>query len=107
MFYAKSTGGFYSADIHGEGIPADAVEISGAEHAALLEGQAQGKCIVADVSGRPVLAERAPAVPDEKALARRYLSETGWYVERFAETGKPIPEEVRALRQAAREVLSS
>lgn len=36
-----------------------------------------------------------------KALA--YLAETSWYVERMAETGKPIPPEVSQLRQQARE----
>lgn len=34
MFYAKSTGGFYVRGIHGNNIPADAVEITNEEHAA-------------------------------------------------------------------------
>ena len=28
MFYSKSTGGFYDAEIHGNNIPSDAVEIT-------------------------------------------------------------------------------
>lgn len=32
-----------------------------------------------------------------------YLKATDWYVTRFAETGAPIPEEVRIARQAARD----
>jgi hypothetical protein len=43
-------------------IPADAVEISDAEHAALLAGQSAGKCITADADGRPVLTD-PPATP--------------------------------------------
>lgn len=38
---------------------------------------------------------------NEKALA--YLAETDWMVTRFAETGVPIPDEVKAARQAARQ----
>lgn len=57
MFYSKTTGGFYDPKIHGDGIPAGAVEITAEEYAALLAGQAQGKRIVADAGGRPVLAD--------------------------------------------------
>lgn len=60
MYYAKSTGGFYDAAIHGASIPADAVEITAEEHAALLAGQSGGKRIVADASGRPMLADPPP-----------------------------------------------
>lgn len=63
MFYSKSTGGFYSREIHGDNIPADAVENTVAEHAALLEGQSQGKCIVGDANGRPALQDPAPSEP--------------------------------------------
>ena len=63
MFYSKSTGGFYSREIHGDNIPADAVEITVTEHAALIEGQSQGKCIVADANGRPALQDPAPPEP--------------------------------------------
>ena len=61
MFYAESTGGFYSREIHGESIPADAIEITDEEHAALLSGQSQGKIVAADEDGSPVLAD--PAAP--------------------------------------------
>lgn len=59
MFYAKSTGGFYDSEIHGNSIPADAVEITKEEHAELLNGQSNGFEIVADENGRPILAPRA------------------------------------------------
>lgn len=108
MFYSKTTGGFYDREIHGDNIPSDAVEITIEQHAALLEGQANGKRIVADEDGFPVLADR-PALTDEElqqlknAEARAYLASTDWYVTRFAETGEPVPDDVKAKRQAARE----
>lgn len=42
-----------------------------------------------------------------QAEARRYLAETDWYVIRAADTGRPIPETVRAGRAAARALLSA
>ena len=54
MFYSKTTGGFYDTTIHGNAIPADAVEITIAEHAALLVAQSAGKRIQPDASGYPV-----------------------------------------------------
>ncbi len=70
MYYAKSTGGFYDAAIHGGNIPADAVEIATTEHAALLAGQSNGKRIVADAAGRPVLADPPAPTFDELRTAK-------------------------------------
>ncbi|HIC7208054.1 DUF4376 domain-containing protein [Burkholderia stabilis] len=61
FFYSKSTGGFYDHAIHGDNVPADAVEITADEHAALLVGQSQGRRIVADMVGRPMLADQPAA----------------------------------------------
>lgn len=66
LFFSKSTGGFYDREIHGEGVPSDAVEISEAQHAALLAGQSHGKLIVADASGAPVLQDAPPASFDQQ-----------------------------------------
>lgn len=60
MYYSAQTGGFYSREIHGDAIPSDAIEISDATHAALMEGQAQGKRIAPGPAGGPVLID-APA----------------------------------------------
>ena len=65
MFYSKSTGGFYTHEIHGDNIPSDAVEITEAEHAALIEGQSLGKRIVADESGHPILQDPPPPTPEQ------------------------------------------
>ena len=65
MFFAESTGGFYDLTLHGDKIPRDAVEITADEHAALLDGQSNGKRIVADVGGRPVLSDPPPLTSNQ------------------------------------------
>ena len=60
MFYSKTTGGFYTREIHSDNIPADAVEISAATHAALLADQSAGKVIQSDKSGNPVAVDPPP-----------------------------------------------
>lgn len=62
MFYSKTTNGFYETAIHGNKIPADAVEITAEEHAALLEAQSQGKVIKGNNKGKPVAVD-PPALP--------------------------------------------
>lgn len=58
--------------------------------------------IKVDWSQRQTLAERR----DDIGKARKYLAETDWYVTRQNETGKPMPEDVRAAREAARQTAS-
>lgn len=65
MFYSETTGGFYTREIHGDNIPADAVEITEAEHAALIEGQSKGKVIMADENGRPILQDPPPPTAEQ------------------------------------------
>ena len=80
--FSVSTGGFYDPAIH-EKIPADAVKITEAAHAALLAGHAKGRKIAADDNGIPVLTERpAPSARVLAAAARRQrdrlLSASDW-----------------------------
>lgn len=79
MFYAGSTGGFYVREIHGNNIPADAVEITKEEHAALLGGQSQGKRIEADANGLPTLID-PPEDHRAAVAAERYRRETAGIV---------------------------
>lgn len=44
-FTSKSTRGFYAAEIHGDNMPADVVEISDEYHAELIASQSVGKII--------------------------------------------------------------
>lgn len=69
MFYSKQTGGFYDSAIHGDNIPADAVEITSAEHEALLAGQSSGRIIAADADGRPVLQDPPAPTPEQIVAA--------------------------------------
>lgn len=41
-----------------------------------------------------------------EVAARKYLSDTDWFVTRASETGKPVPSDVLARRASARAVLS-
>lgn len=103
MFYSQSAGGFYSAEIHGDNIPSDAVEITIEEHAALLDAQAQGKRIEADVHGKPVAVVHLPT-PDELAVAARsqrdaLLSASDWT------QCRDVPDAVAAAWQPYRQSL--
>lgn len=73
MYCSKSTGGFYDSAIHGENMPADVVEITAEEHAALLDGQSLGKLIDFGEDGYPFLAEQPlpPPLTIEQVEAQR------------------------------------
>jgi len=64
-YYAASTNGFYSKEIHGDEIPADSVEITDEEWIALLEGQEKGKLITADKKGNPILQDYPAPTADQ------------------------------------------
>ena len=84
MFYSKSTGGFYTREIHGDNIPGDAVEITEAEHAALIEAQSQGKRIVADENGYPILQDPPP--PTAEQIVAKYTAAVQKHLDDFART---------------------
>lgn len=71
MYYARTTVGFYDTVIHGNNIPADAVEISPEEHKALMQGQSEGKRIGADEEGRPILIVPPPLTLAETVTAKK------------------------------------
>jgi hypothetical protein len=54
MFYSAGRRGFFHGRLHKTAMPADAVGISDADHAALLEAQNNGQEIVPDENGLPV-----------------------------------------------------
>lgn len=66
MFASKTTRGFYDAAIHGDNMPADVVEITAEEHAAMMDGQSNGKLIDFDEAGRPFLADPIEPTRAEK-----------------------------------------
>lgn len=67
MYYSKSTGGFYTKEIHAT-IPPDAVEITEEEWKALLQGEREGKVISAGPGQKPTLADNPapPPLPPEE-----------------------------------------
>lgn len=58
LFWSKSTGGFYSGDIHGRNMPTDAVKITPKRHAELVKAHQGGADIVAGGRGLPEARER-------------------------------------------------
>lgn len=87
LFFSKSTGAFYDAHIHGDAIPADAVEITTDEHQALLAAQSGGKIIASDADGKPVAVDPPPPTTAERATTMRaqrdkLMDSTQWLVAR-------------------------
>lgn len=64
MFYAQSSGGFYTQEFHGDRIPPDAVKLTDAQYAELIAGQRTGKQISIDADGHPVLIEPPKATAE-------------------------------------------
>lgn len=109
MLYSRSTGGFYAREIHGDNIPSDAVEITKELHAALIEGQSQGKRIVADEAGHPVLADPPPPTDDDLSAAIRAernmkIAACDWTVLSDAPLTTTEKTNWNAYRQALRDV---
>lgn len=71
IYYSPTTNGFYIAAVHGDSTPTDVVEITSAQHQALLEGQTSGQHIVSDENGYPILADPPPIPLDELAELKR------------------------------------
>jgi hypothetical protein len=61
IFYSADTRGFYDTDIHGDGIPGDAVEVTAEDYAAVFSAQCKGASIQPDEHGYPIAVY--PAVP--------------------------------------------
>ena len=109
MFYSPTTGGFYDRKIHGDAIPADAVEITRGEHAALLAGQSAGQHIEADEHGHPVLRDAPGQGNDALADAARtrrdaMITATDYLLMPDYPIRAEQLAEVRAYRQALRDV---
>lgn len=84
MLYSKQTNGFYTREIHGDNIPEDAVEITPEQHAALVEGQSQGKIISADENGYPILIDPPP--PTTEQIIQGFVGSIQKHLDDFAKT---------------------
>lgn len=65
-FYDKETNGFYIDGFHE--IPRGAIEIPDEKYRALLDGQADGKQIIANKQGHPILIDPQPSAAHELNL---------------------------------------
>jgi hypothetical protein len=84
MRFSKTTGGFYPSGVQYDSLPDDLVEITDDDYQALLEGQAAGKRIVADESGRPVLQDPPP--PTVEQVIAQYTFMVQGRLDAFAHT---------------------
>ncbi|RIY41936.1 hypothetical protein [Neopusillimonas maritima] len=80
MFFSPKTKTFFDPEYNKGNIPADAVEITADERAALLKGESEGKQITIDVNGYPILQDQPPSTPKEieaakKAIVQRHMDE--------------------------------
>jgi len=69
-FYSKTARGFFDDEIHGEDMPADAVEIDDDQYAALLDAQTRGQVIVPSPKGNPVAVDPQVLLTPEQLAAR-------------------------------------
>ena len=99
-YYSKITGGFYHEHIHGDNIPEDAIEISDDYYIELFEGQAQGKQIIADDNGYPVLIDTKDHAADIRHQRTLLLSSSDWTQLPDNKTSK----EWKIYRQALRDI---
>lgn len=74
MLYSAGTGGFYDRSIH-VAVPTDALEITAAQHTAMLAAQAAGKRIVPDANGYPVAQDTPPPPAPTAAQIRAALTD--------------------------------
>ncbi len=93
MLYSSSTNGFYHPMVHGNNIPADAVEITDARYAELLDGQSAGQIITAGGDGAPTL-QSQPSLSIDAVRAQAGLAMSDWIAQFLAQftTGVPAAE---------------
>jgi hypothetical protein len=108
IFYAASTRGFYSSDIH-VAVPADAVVVSEEKYLDLLAAQGRGCVIVPDAGGHPVATQYVPTDAEARMIrakiAEDLLKSSDSTVLRYYEEGQPVPKEWVAYRTALRRMI--
>ncbi len=124
FYYSPSTRGFYHEDVHGKieveipivgilvtlresMIPADVVEVTPAEHMALMVGQNAGKLIVPGEGGKPVLIDHPAQTPEIAwmvARRRRDALLRGLDWTQLPDVPEALKEKYAAVRQRLRDL---
>ena len=110
MIYAGTKDGkSYGFYLEKDGLLDDYVELTNEEHMALMDGQAEGKCIVFHSGEKPTLEAPPPPTEAEKAQQRieelkTYLAETDYVAIKISEGAASTDgyADVLEKRQAAR-----
>ena len=110
MYAGTKDGKNYGFYLTNDGLK-HAVELTGAEHMALMDGQSAGKVIVFYPDKKPTLKEPSEPTTQETAAAQiaeyqKLLNDTDWYAVRKTETGQEIPADILEQRKNAREAIS-
>lgn len=69
MLYSPTKNGFYSNDLHGDGVPSDSIVISPEYYCELMNGQSQGGIICLNDNGHPII-----VFPTENKIKVSYVS---------------------------------
>ena len=104
--YSKSTCGVYLVGVS-KNIPDDALDIPATLYARFTHAELDKfdvfDGVVVEYVAPPPTPEQLQAKVNTKA--RAYLLSTDWYVWRFADTGVPIPDDIKTKRQEARDAI--
>jgi hypothetical protein len=74
IYYAQSTHGFYTDEIHGNKIPQDSIEITDEHYHYLLAEQSKGNKIIGlDSNGQPAMVNKPPVSEEDIRETRNSL----------------------------------
>ncbi|RSU45815.1 hypothetical protein [Sphingobium yanoikuyae] len=96
IFFSPGACAFFTPALHGDAVPADAVAITADAHRALIDGQSQGRAIIADDDGHPCL---APVVqPTLAQLRAQAIARTKREAARRIEAVAPLWRQMNDIR---------
>ncbi|WP_313801007.1 hypothetical protein [Sphingobium sp.] len=103
LLFSQSAHAFFSRELHGDAVPTDAVSVTPEDHRTLLEGQSQGRTIIAGENGYPCLAKVSkPTVAETRAaLVRRVKREAARRIEAIAPIWRQINDQRIATPEGA------
>lgn len=111
-YFSKSTNGFYDSEIHMQSqIPEDAQAITQEEYEFIMSAQSEGKIIVSNVGGKPIIGDYVPDEEEQlkflKKAAQILLNKSDVTIARCYENNIPVPEDWKQFRADLRTILNS